>query len=114
MDFYDYVEQTQKRSQLTYRNNQNFLKKIDKLPTQVTRWTCDIVMFPGNQLTDDGELLPLEKLELWRQDPVECMRELRGNPIFKNSLEYAPQRHYTGITMSLMRCGLETGGGILR
>ena len=73
----------------------NFLKKIDELPTQATRWTCDIVTSPGNQLTDDGEPAPPERLELWRRDPVECMKELMGNPIFKESLEYAPQKHFT-------------------
>ena len=73
----------------------NFLKKIDELPTQATRWTCDIVTSPGNQLTDDGEPAPPERLELWRRDPVECVKELMGNPIFKESLEYAPQKHFT-------------------
>jgi hypothetical protein len=70
------------------------LKKIDDLPTQATRWTCDIVTSPGNQLTNDGESVPPERLELWRRDPVECMRELMGNPILKESLDYAPQKHF--------------------
>ena len=26
---------------------------------------------------------------------MECMKELMGNPIFKDSLEYAPQKHFT-------------------
>ena len=70
------------------------MKKIDELPTQATGWTCDIVTSPGNQLTDEGELVPSERLELWRRDPVECLKELMGNPMFKNSLEYAPQKHF--------------------
>jgi Plavaka transposase len=53
------------------------------------------VTSPGNQLTDDGEPVPPERLELWRRDPVECMKELMGNPIFKDSLEYTPQKHFT-------------------
>ena len=48
----------------------------------------------GNQLSDDGEPVPPERLELWRWDPVECMKELMGNPILKDSLEYAPQKHF--------------------
>jgi len=36
-----------------------------------------------------------EKLELWRRNPVECMKELMGNPIFKDALEYAPQKHFS-------------------
>ena len=70
------------------------MKKIDELPTQATGWTCDIVTSPGNQLTDEGEPVPSERLELWRRDPVECLKELMGNPMFKNSLEYAPQKHF--------------------
>ena len=38
--------------------------------------------------------MPPERLELWRWDPVECMKELMGNPIFKDSLEYVPQKHF--------------------
>jgi Plavaka transposase len=70
------------------------LKKIDNLPTQATGWVCDIVTSPGNQLADNGEPMPPEKLELWRRDPVECLKELMGNPIFKDSMEYAPQKHF--------------------
>jgi Plavaka transposase len=71
------------------------LKKIDDLPTQATGWTCDIVTSPGDHLTDDGEPVPPERLELWRRDPVECVKELMGNPLFKDSLQYAPEKHFT-------------------
>ena len=70
------------------------MKKIDELPTQATGWTCDIVTSPGNMLNDDGEPVPPERLELWKRDPVECVKELMGNPMFKDSLEYAPQKHF--------------------
>ena len=80
--------------QPSYGSNRTFLKKIDELPTQATGWTCDIVTSPGNQLTDEGEPVPSERLELWRRDPVECLKELMGNPMFNNSLEYAPQKHF--------------------
>lgn len=58
-------------------------------------WTCDIILAQGNQVNDDGELMPVEKLELWRRDPVECVRELMGNPAFREGLFYAPERVYT-------------------
>jgi hypothetical protein len=70
------------------------LKKIDELPTQGAGWTCDIVTSPGNQLNEEGELMAPERLELWRQDPVECVRELLGNPAFRDVLKYAPERHF--------------------
>jgi hypothetical protein len=70
------------------------LKKIDELPVQATGWACDIITSTGNLLTDEGEPVPSERLELWRRDPVECTKELMGNPLFKESLEYTPQKHY--------------------
>lgn len=57
-------------------------------------WTCDIVTLKGNQFNEDGELLPPEKLELWRRDPVECVMELLGNPAFKNHIKCAPEQKY--------------------
>jgi hypothetical protein len=64
------------------------------LPTQGAGWTCDVVTSKGNQLNEEGEHLPAEKLELWRRDPVECVRELLGNPALKNYMKYAPERVY--------------------
>jgi len=41
--------------------------------------------------------MPPEKLELWRQDPVECVKELLGNPALKNHMKYAPERVYEDV-----------------
>ena len=70
------------------------LKKIDSLPTQGADWTCEIVTLTGNQLNEDGECMPPEKLKLWRRDPVECVSKLLGNPALKDYLKYAPERVY--------------------
>ena len=35
-----------------------------------------------------------EDLELWLRDPVECIRELIGNPAFREYISYAPERAY--------------------
>jgi hypothetical protein len=35
-----------------------------------------------------------EVIELWRRDPVECIRELIGNPAFQGHMRYAPERLY--------------------
>ncbi|KAF8874590.1 hypothetical protein BD779DRAFT_1613547 [Infundibulicybe gibba] len=83
---------TRNRTKPSYKNNKTFLQKIDMLPTQGPEWTCDIVTARGNRLNDDGEPMPVERLELWRRDPVECIKELLGNPAFKESLRYAPER----------------------
>jgi hypothetical protein len=70
------------------------LKKVDALPTQGAAWTCDVITSEGDRRNEDGELMPPEKLELWRRDPVECVSELMGNPMFKDVLKYAPEKAY--------------------
>ena len=77
------IQQTRERTNPSYHNSRALLKKIDALPTQAAGWTCDVVTSKGNQVNEDGEPLPDEKLELWRCDPVECIRELLGNPALK-------------------------------
>lgn len=67
------------------------------MPTQGAGWTCDIVTSKGNQVNDEGDLMPVEKLELWRRDPVECVRELLGNPALKEYMKYAPERVYEDV-----------------
>jgi Plavaka transposase len=70
------------------------LKKVDALPTQGAAWTCDLITSEGDWRNKDGELMPPEKLELWRRDPIECVSELMGNPMFKDVLKYAPEKAY--------------------
>jgi Plavaka transposase len=36
-----------------------------------------------------------EKLELWRRDPVECVKDLMGNPAFADIMHFAPEKIYT-------------------
>lgn len=39
----------------------------------------------------DGRTLT-EELEIWYRDPVECVKELMGNPMFRDVLTYTPLR----------------------
>lgn len=48
----------------------------------------------GDIVAEDGTLRH-EQLELWRRDPVECVRELMGNPAFRDVMSYVPERAYT-------------------
>jgi hypothetical protein len=48
----------------------------------------------GDILDEDGAP-QAETLELWRRNPVECIRVLIGNPEFKQHMKYAPYRLYT-------------------
>ncbi|KAI0076769.1 hypothetical protein K474DRAFT_1597442 [Panus rudis PR-1116 ss-1] len=35
-----------------------------------------------------------ERVDLWRRDPVECVRELIGNPAFREAMAYTPEKLY--------------------
>lgn len=91
------VYKTQNRTQPSFSNKRNLFEKIDALPTKGPEWTCDIISAQGDLKDDDGALLPPEKLELWRRDPVECVRELLGNPALKEYLTYAPERVWADV-----------------
>ncbi|KAL0067725.1 hypothetical protein AAF712_005165 [Marasmius tenuissimus] len=75
-----------------YENKDNFLQDIDSLPGGVG-WRCEQVHVEGDLTDDEGSLLT-EDLELWLRDPVECVRELLGNPVFRDVMKYAPEKHY--------------------
>lgn len=34
----------------------------------------------------------VEELELWYRDPVECIRELISNPLFRGKMSFAPEQ----------------------
>lgn len=46
----------------------------------------------GHAQAEGGERV--KPLELWRRDPVACVRELIGNPAFRTELAYAPEKAY--------------------
>jgi len=48
----------------------------------------------GEGLAGDGTLVT-ETVELWRRDPVECVKELFANPAFKDKIQYKPWKAYT-------------------
>ena len=53
-----------------------------------------MVKVNGDRVGNDGEKM-LEDLELWMRDPVECVKELIGNPVFKELMSFVPERVYT-------------------
>ena len=54
--------------------------------------------FPSTELEgdklDEEENPKKEVIELWRRNPVECVKELMGNPAFRDVMRYAPERVY--------------------
>jgi hypothetical protein len=47
------------------------------------------------ELLDEDDKPIVEEHELWLRDPVECIRELIGNPAFREYMAYAPEKTYT-------------------
>lgn len=35
-----------------------------------------------------------ETLQLWRRDPIECVKELMGNEAFRDKMHFQPERVY--------------------
>lgn len=35
-----------------------------------------------------------EVIELWKRNPVECIQELVGNPLYQDCMRYRPERRY--------------------
>lgn len=91
--FETHLNQIQKHTDLTYNNNQSFLKRIDALPTTGPEWQCNIINVAGDQVDANGDM-KLAELELWHWDPMDCMCELIGNPMFKDMMAYAPEHAY--------------------
>lgn len=66
-----------------------FLEAVDDLPSGV-QWQCETINLTGDNVDDDGNAMT-ETLELWFRNPVECIKDLLGNPAFKDSMRYAPE-----------------------
>jgi hypothetical protein len=65
---------------------------VDQLPTG-PGWICEIVKVDGDLVGDDEQMMS-ENLELWMRDPVECVRELVGNPAFKDFMLFVAEHVY--------------------
>ncbi|KAH7920044.1 hypothetical protein BV22DRAFT_1107884 [Leucogyrophana mollusca] len=83
---------TKNRTKPSFHNNREFLRKVDQLP-KGPGWSCKKVTVTGNRVGDNAEMLG-EEVELWLRDPVECVKELIGNPMFDGHIAYAPERAF--------------------
>ncbi|KAG1773538.1 hypothetical protein EDD22DRAFT_976124 [Suillus occidentalis] len=78
---------TQNCTKPSFHNNWSFLQKVDALP-HGPAWNCKKVSVKGNRTDENGQLLQ-EDLELWTCNPVECIKELIGNPLFNEYMDEA-------------------------
>ncbi|EKM48505.1 uncharacterized protein PHACADRAFT_108850, partial [Phanerochaete carnosa HHB-10118-sp] len=72
------------------KSKYKFFQELDELPAGSQQWHLNEITFTGDKLGNNRKLLT-EKLEIWRHDSVECIRELIGNPMFCNCITYAPE-----------------------
>ncbi|KAJ2975809.1 hypothetical protein NUW54_g11669 [Trametes sanguinea] len=84
---------TKGRTQPSYESNYKFFQKIDALPPGRASWKVEVMEATGDKLGEDGKPRT-ERIELWSRNAVDCVRELMGNPAFRESLVYSPQRSY--------------------
>lgn len=77
---------------LAYTSKEKLYKAVDELPGGVS-WNCREITQTGDLKDADGKERT-ETMEVWYRDPIECVRELIGNPLFRKLLAYAPERVY--------------------
>ncbi|TFK34351.1 hypothetical protein BDQ12DRAFT_613687, partial [Crucibulum laeve] len=80
----------QKKVDPAYPTKDKLLNAIDALPQGVD-WKLENITLTGDVLDEEGNAMK-EELELWYHDPVECIHELMGNPIFANVMKYTPEK----------------------
>jgi hypothetical protein len=78
---------------MSFTSKYSLMKAIDQLP-RGTEWQLKRISVEGNKLTNEQQY-ETEDLELWMRDPVECIRELMGNPEFDHMVSYAPERVFS-------------------
>lgn len=83
---------------LTATSKYLFNQQIDQLPNKMARWIYDQVTVTGDHVGENGQVAT-EILDLWRRDPLDCIRELIGNPAFREIMAYEPEQIYSDEEM---------------
>jgi hypothetical protein len=85
---------------MTFHNKDQLFSRIDALPANgLPDFECEIIHVEGTVLDSQG-MPEVEHLELWKRNPVECVREILGNPAFEDALRYEPEKVFTDATCS--------------
>ncbi|KAJ6611866.1 hypothetical protein B0H10DRAFT_2283854 [Mycena sp. CBHHK59/15] len=85
------------RAKPSFGGKKKFFEKVDSLPGGA-KWHCKLLDTKGDlpDLEKDptGATMCREQSELWWRDPVECVKELIGNPVFRDVMRYVPEKLY--------------------
>ncbi|KZT03690.1 uncharacterized protein LAESUDRAFT_787275 [Laetiporus sulphureus 93-53] len=71
---------TRARMKPSFLNRKALIRKVDALPVEVQ----------GDCLGAGKHSTMTEEVEVWAQDPVDCIKELIGNTTFQEHMSYAP------------------------
>lgn len=77
---------------LGFRSKDTLFRKIDALP-QGPGWTCTTIEAKGDLVDSSGNPL-VEYLDVWHRNPIDVIKDLLGNPHFKDSLQWSAIRRY--------------------
>jgi len=77
----------------SFGNKRALIKKVDELQTG-PKWEHEVVSVVGEGVNEDGEMVT-ENVDLWRRDPIECVRELLSNPAFEHRCHHKPRKAFT-------------------
>ncbi|KAH9847794.1 hypothetical protein C2E23DRAFT_741139, partial [Lenzites betulinus] len=84
---------TQTRTHPSFRSNYLFYKMVDELPGGLASWKVEVFDAVGDEMGEDGKP-KRERVELWKRDALDCVRELFENPLFRDHIRYAPEKQY--------------------
>ena len=76
----------------SFHNTRALLRKIDSLPTG-PKWERVEISIKGEGVGGDGAMVT-ETVELWRRNPLDCIKELLSNPAFKDKISYKPRKTF--------------------
>ena len=77
---------------LSFKSNYSLLQKVDSLPFR-HQWIITPLHLTGDIIGKDNKPLT-EQLKLWHWSPVDIVKELIGNPVLRDDIQYAPIRLY--------------------
>ena len=79
-----------READLAISNVDKMYNTVDDLP-KGARWHCRELTVTGDRYDARGVRIS-ETVEVWYRDPLECIRELLGNPRFAHVLAYSPEQ----------------------
>ena len=60
---------------------------------KTAKWSYIPIKIKDDKLDRDGQR-QMENIELYLRDPVECIKQLLSNPVFKDQMRYTPEKVY--------------------